>query len=236
MNPADPLVFDFVPAEGSLSKILDFAKIYDYKVVVKPLKGTGGIQVFRCGSVKQIEASVYKVWSQDYGVAVSPLLDVDEEIRVIVLLDKPRLVYRKRRSVVVGDGKSTVEGLLRKEITLCEGSVKHLATALSTLDLKVLKSVPRPDEQVPLEWRHNLGLGAKAEIVDDPEAESLAVATAKALNMKFCSVDVVRLKDQSLLVLEVNSGVMMDSFLVSSTENRLTAKQIYSDIISHSLG
>ena len=236
MNPADPLVFDYIPNTGSMSGILELAARYNYDVVVKPLKGTGGINVTRTTTAKEIESAVYKCWSRDYGVAISPFVDIIDEIRVVVFLGSVRLMYRKRRVSVESDGSKTVQDLIREKIASSDPShIRPLAKALCSLSPVELKKVPLPGETVPIEWRHNLGLGASAEVCECPEAAHIAQAAARALNMKFCSVDLVMLSDNSLLVLEVNSGVMMDSFLKSSKENGSIAKQIYTDVITHSL-
>ena len=232
LNPADELVFSYVPRSGTMSNILKFAEQYGYKVVVKPLKGTGGICVFKACSPKEVEAAVYKVWSRDYGVAVSPLLDIVAEIRVIVYNQHHRLVYRKNRIAVTGDGQQAVKDLLVEAMrTSSDGMAKNYAQALANLTLKDLADVPVVNQRVPIEWRHNLGLGASPEIIDHEAAAAIAVSAAKVLGMKFCSVDVIQVADDSLQVLEVNAGVMMDSFLSSSEENRKIAKKIYTDVI-----
>jgi glutathione synthase/RimK-type ligase-like ATP-grasp enzyme len=215
-----------------MSNILKFAEQYSYKVVVKPLKGTGGICVFKTCSPKEVEAAVYKVWSRDYGVAVSPLLDIVAEIRVIVYNGQHRLVYRKNRIILTGDGQRTVKELLVEAIkTSSDDLVKHYAQALAKLTPNDLADIPQENQQVPIEWRHNLGLGASPEIIDHQAAAAIAVLAANVLGMKFCSVDVIQLADDSLQVLEVNAGVMMDSFLSSSDEYRNIARKIYTDVI-----
>ena len=235
MNPADPLVFNYVPETGSISAILKFASQYDYDVAVKPLKGTGGVNVERARSPREIEAAVYKAWSRDYGVAVSPFIEIKEEIRVIVLLGSVRLMYRKQRLSVIGDGISSLEDLIQESMLHHPRSTRQYAKTLSMLSSTELAKVLTKGEEYPMEWRHNLGLGAKPEPYRNTEAEKLALDAVRALNMKFCSVDLVILKDGSLAVLEVNSGVMMDSFLTANSENRGVAKQIYTDVIKYSL-
>ena len=81
-----------------------------------------------------------------------------------------------------------------------------------------------------LEWRHNLGLGAVAEVVTDPETlrkvEQMAVMAARAMDISFASVDIVETKD-GLEVLEVNAGVMMEHFAGQDEEDYGLAKAIY---------
>ena len=81
-----------------------------------------------------------------------------------------------------------------------------------------------------LEWRHNLGLGAVAEIVTDPEilerVEEIAVRAAEALDITFASVDIVE-TPEGLRVLEVNAGVMMEHFAGQNEETYGIAKSVY---------
>ena len=81
-----------------------------------------------------------------------------------------------------------------------------------------------------LEWRHNLGLGAVAYRVTDPEVlqkvEAVAVRAAEAVNIRFASVDVVE-TEEGFQILEVNAGVMMEHFAGQDEEAYETAKSIY---------
>ena len=81
-----------------------------------------------------------------------------------------------------------------------------------------------------LEWRHNLGLGAVAEVVTDPEilrkVEEIAVRAAEALDIAFASVDVID-TPEGLKVLEVNAGVMMEHFAGQDEATYELAKSVY---------
>ncbi|GAB2026180.1 ATP-grasp domain-containing protein [Lactovum odontotermitis] len=77
-------------------------------------------------------------------------------------------------------------------------------------------------------WKHNLGLGAQATIIEpDEKLADLALKTAAALNICFASVDIAECASEGLKVLEVNSGVMMEYFSEQSDENYQIAKEIY---------
>lgn len=83
-------------------------------------------------------------------------------------------------------------------------------------------------------WKHNLGLGAEPIIVEDVELSlklsKLALDTASIINGKFVSVDIIDVLG-NLMVLEVNSGVMMEHFASKSFENYKIAEEIYTDAI-----
>ncbi|MCK1419935.1 ATP-grasp domain-containing protein [Bradyrhizobium sp. 180] len=64
------------------------------------------------------------------------------------------------------------------------------------------------------DWRHNLDGGAKPVLLESGEVRTacvkLAIDAARAIGIAFASIDVVRV-DADWCVLEINSGVMMES-------------------------
>jgi glutathione synthase/RimK-type ligase-like ATP-grasp enzyme len=81
----------------------------------------------------------------------------------------------------------------------------------------------------------NLGLGAKASPIEGatlaqllPMAQQVTQATA----LRLAAVDIVRLADGSLQVMEVNGGVMMEHFLRQSPENKNRAVAVYEAILN----
>lgn len=228
-NPADPLVAGYISAKsGSISQILKCCQEqYNNRVVLKPLKGTGGNGVVRAFNTRDIESAILQLFQKDYGLVVSPYRTILKEIRAIVLFGSVKLMYSKERFGVVGDGFTRLLDLI----------VSHLQSHPSharLVDFGALncEQIPWSSEFIPFEWRHNLGHGASVQIVNDSDASSLAIATATALNMQFCSVDmIITSEDPNYSVLEVNAGVMMDAFASFSDANRVTAKRIYEEAI-----
>ena len=84
-------------------------------------------------------------------------------------------------------------------------------------------------------WRHNLGLGAEPIITEDDEVCSklseLATEASNAVNGKFVSVDIIEV-DGNYMVLEINSGVMMEHFASKTAENYKIAEKIYGDAVN----
>lgn len=85
------------------------------------------------------------------------------------------------------------------------------------------------------DWRFNLHQGAKAEKVQDEGLKERLVALALravwALNLRFCSVDIIKTVDGELLIMEVNSGVMTDGYVAQHPEDAKIVKEIYKDAI-----
>lgn len=90
-----------------------------------------------------------------------------------------------------------------------------------------------------LNWKHNLGQGAKGVPETDPEVLKtlipLAEKTAETLKMCFCSVDIIRTGGE-YLVLEVNGGVMMEHFSGQDENCRRMAKETYRKMIRKMFG
>ena len=99
---------------------------------------------------------------------------------------------------------------------------------------KTLNRIPGAGERILLNWRHNLGQGARALPVRDEETRRevglIARRVFEGLNVRFASVDVVETAE-GLKVLEINSGVMMENFAGQDEESRQIAKEIYRDAI-----
>ena len=54
-------------------------------------------------------------------------------------------------------------------------------------------------------WLNNVAQGAQCHSEQDSAIEALAIAAAKAVDIDYCGVDIMRDKDGQLWVLEVNS-------------------------------
>jgi len=231
LNPSDILVNVLIKGCGSVSRILDFASQCGYHVVLKPVCGTGGNGVMRATNCKEVEQAVLNLFQKYHALVVSPYLQIKREIRLVILNQQVRLVYEKKRPYVIGDGSSSISLLISKQLGSRGSSLGF------PVDLDLAR-IPQKDEVVEVEWRHNLGHGATPVIITNPDKCfcGLAIGAANALNMRFCSVDVIETEAGEYLVLEVNSGVMMDSFISSpDSRSRDIAKSIYTDAIISSL-
>jgi glutathione synthase/RimK-type ligase-like ATP-grasp enzyme len=97
--------------------------------------------------------------------------------------------------------------------------------------------IPDKGEEFFLEWKHNLSHGSKPMILSKDsvsrmdEIHDIAINAARAVGIKFCSVDIVQDCEEKFLVLEINSGIMMDTFITAGKEQREIAKSIYKDAI-----
>lgn len=206
-----PLGLDARPSRAPLLKLLD---AHPEGLVVKPNEGTSGRLVFRTESRLTLDHAVDAIFATSANVAVSPFLDIDEEVRVVVLDGTAQLVYAKQRAAVTGDGTQTLRELV-VAATPPDRLVELIDSLRDEVGDDVLDAIVPAQERRLLNWRHNLDFGADALLLDDGEAReaciALAIAAARAIGIRFASVDVVRAKHR-WQVLEINSGVVMEQF------------------------
>lgn len=174
-------------------------------VVVKPNEGTSGRAVFKVTNRNELDRAVTEVFSSSLGLVIAPYVEIEDEVRVILLDDKPMTVYRKERPQVVGDGLRTL-----RELASEAGHDRQLRE-LTAQEVNAI--VPNGEHRI-LNWRHNLDAGARPVLMEHGEVRAicaqLAVEAAAAIGITFASIDVVRV-DDTWRVLEVNSGVMMEA-------------------------
>lgn len=106
----------------------------------------------------------------------------------------------------VGEVFSMSAGLVISPYVVIEDEVR--VVLLDGVPFVVYSKQRGPD------WRHNLDAGAKPVLLQDGEVRTacvkLATDAANAIGIRFASIDVVRV-DGVWRVLEINSGVMMES-------------------------
>ncbi|NOR60926.1 MAG: hypothetical protein GQ535_00335 [Rhodobacteraceae bacterium] len=222
----EPWKMQFVEKDGNWGEIISLHDFYGGRTVIKQNDGTGGRSVFLIENRNELEAAVLDIFSKENSVALSPFLEIDHEIRFYVSQGQVVLCYEKLRPFVIGDGTSSVFDLAE----------------LSSIDLKSSNfeeiewnHVPSKDEKYLLNWRHNLGGGAglkrlKSDIF--PEACDLALNAFRTLGLKLASVDVV-FANGNWLVLEVNTGIMIEKAYQIGAISRVEAQEIYDEMLSH---
>ncbi|MGV7216218.1 ATP-grasp domain-containing protein [Bradyrhizobium sp. UFLA05-112] len=172
-------------------------------LVVKPNEGTAGRSVLKVTSSAELERAVSEIFAMSLGLVIAPYVEIEDEVRVVLLDKTPLVVYRKERPSVVGDGVQTL-----RELAGTMPKVK-----LDDLDAHALDTVVPNGERRVLTWRHNLDAGAKPVLIEGGETRrvcaKLAIDAAGAIGITFASIDLVRV-DGAWQVLEINSGVMME--------------------------
>ena len=209
----NPELNAFVPPRRSWEAMLQLLRQYPKGIVVKPNEGTSGKSVFWVSAEPALELAVKRIFSAHMALAVSPYLDIEDEVRVVVLDGAPLVVYAKSRAQVVGDGQRSLLALALDTVPAARRSTV-LPGLFADLDKAALDAIVPAGERRVLNWRHNLETGAEPVLLQEGETRdacvTLAARAAQAIGIRFASVDVVR-ANGNWQVLEVNSGVMMEA-------------------------
>lgn len=213
-----PAMDKYCPDSGNWQKMVGLLKKYkDVGIVCKPNKGTGGRNVYKVRNQKELEFAVWKIFDSSNSMSISRFYNIDNEFRVLMLGDEVQYIFRKIRPYIIGDGIHSI-----RELTL------DLDSGIAISDEINLKSIPSTGEKVDLSWKHNLGQGATPEIVSRGSdifrvLSALAKRCVAALGLGFVSIDIIQTEGK-YLVLEINSGVMIEKFSAYSEECRVQVK------------
>jgi len=218
----------FSSPEGDWDAIKNKFTAWNKDVILKTNRGTGGANVVRCQSQKEIEVALTKLFMVSDAIIMNPYVEVLEEFRCVMYREELMIMYRKQRPEVTGDGVRTIRQLVMDAYldTQSELVLRHMNTNYSMMD------IPKMGEVCKLQWQHNLGRGATPVLIHKPIQEVVDVSkkAANALGVDFCSVDVIK-TNNGYQIMEVNGGVMMKHFSTFSEENFQRAVAIYERVI-----
>jgi D-alanine-D-alanine ligase-like ATP-grasp enzyme len=208
-----PQMNEVMPPQRSWEAMIAILRESPNGIVVKPNEGTSGDSVFKVSSETELELAVHRIFSSSLSLAISPCLDIENEVRVVLMDQRPLVVYSKSRPAIVGDGMHSM-----LELALAATPAKMRATMLSAmvgdLDSAALDSIPLSGERRLLSWRHNLDKGAQPVLLEEGKIRDacveIAAQAANAIGIRFSSIDVVQVNG-SWQILEINSGVMMEA-------------------------
>ena len=209
----NPRLNAHIPPQGSWEAMVDLLDRSPRGIVIKPNEGTSGRDVFLATRRPALELAVNKIFASHLSLAISPYVEIEDEVRVILIDDVPAVVYRKDRPAVAGDGKHSL-----LELALAATPPERRSTVLpgmlADLDRAELDAILPLGQRRVLNWRHNLDSGATPVVLQEGEIRQacvrLAIRAARTIGIRFASVDVVRV-DGDWRVLEINSGVMMEA-------------------------
>lgn len=176
---SNPELIDYSPNDGIWHKLYDLLDKYG-ALVCKSNKGSGGRNMFRVRNKRELEYAVHSLFKNHSAMAVSPYYPIRNEYRCIVLNNEVELIYRKQRPYVIGDGKATVKTLLGQNREFIDIDVDN------ELDIT---QIPDVGEKIEISWKHNLGQGAKPEIIRQGELydqlSCFAMMIAKEIDINF---------------------------------------------------
>lgn len=201
---------------------------YNQNVVLKPNNGTCGNNVLHICEYDKLKSEYNKLISKYYSVDICPFYEIESEYRVIYLPTKQH-IYKKVKPIITGDGVHSVKELLIEFNSEYFGDERNLKNENISADY-----IPKFGEKIEYEWRFNLSRGAKIADVDDEEKNILMNMInniIKVINLKFVSIDIVKLTNNQYMVMEINSGVMMENLVKLQDDGIQIAKSVYGEAI-----
>jgi glutathione synthase/RimK-type ligase-like ATP-grasp enzyme len=192
-------------------------------IVVKANRGLGGHHVFRAHNAPELFAAVQAVNRAGRAGVVSPLVEAEAEIRVIIgtcprtLQPRVELILEKQPLVVVGTGEDTLQQLLQKSGIREEVRERVLAEelALDASDKTSMDTILPVNVSKRCGWKHNVSCGGSVKMLDSasmPGVTQLATTIAAKLGLRFGAVDFFLTHGKALQVLEMNTLVTTDLF------------------------
>lgn len=218
-----PHMFRFTGGNGNWKEVMELLEKYK-DLVCKDNQGTGGHLVYRVKSQRRLEEAAAEIFSKSDAMAVSPYYEIQQEYRVILLDGEVMIVFTKERMFLEGNGRDSLRILYGKYL------LEHPECSEIMPSAKNFDRVLKAGERYYFQWKHNLGQGALAYVVEDTRLKEklgeLAAKTLQALGLRFASVDIICCPE-GWKVLEVNSGVMMENLAGVDEGCYKMAKEIY---------
>lgn len=200
------------------------------EVIVKSNIGTCGNEVFKVSNMPDLIDKLDELLQKNSPVCLSPYYHIKNEYRVIILNNEVKLIYGKKRPIIIGNGVKTILELLQ------EFNPNYYSKQNNLSDLNInLDRVLENNETLEIGFKFNLSRGSTIFDIDNNLKEKLsnmALSIALKLDIKFASIDIIETNDD-FLVLEINSGVMMDNFMKLHENGKEIAKSIYKEAIGY---
>ena len=206
--------------------VLNYFKKNNNTLIVKGNIGTCGKCVYLVKDEKSLFEKLDLLLCSQESISLCPYYDILNEYRVIVLNNEARVIYGKVRPVIKGDGIHTVLELAIQFNEFYRNNTDRI---------KNPNYIPKLNEEIELNYQFNLSNGAImfTDINEELKKQiiSLALSVTKCLNITFGSVDIIYTRNHQLLVLEANSGVMMNNFIKLNKDGYDIAYRLYRDAV-----
>ena len=139
------------------------------------------------------------------------------------------LSYKKNLPYIIGNGKDTIYQLIKQKYTDSSHSF------FQEISDNIHEQIPHYGEKVIVGWRFNLSQGAESSPIVSSTTlkiiQDISLKAANAIHINFSSVDVIETFDGEFLVMEINSGVVLNQFIEDNFQDYNIAKKIYGNAI-----
>ncbi|MEI8130619.1 MAG: cyanophycin synthetase [bacterium] len=241
---------EWAEAIGSTHKNIDAAYIFAQKigfpVVVKPNSGSQGSGVSLVHNKKELYQAMRSIFKRDRVALVQKALQ-GKDYRIVVLDDRVISAYERIPLNVLGDGKSTIEKLLKEKQR--KFIVEHRDTQIKMTDPRIkiklehqgktFRSVPAHGERVYLLDNANLSTGGDSIDVTEkihPDFKKVAVRLTRDMNLRLCGVDImidgdISQSPKKYWVLEINAAPGLDHYVKLGKAQEKIVENLYLQVL-----
>lgn len=224
------------------------ARKIGFPVIVKPNSGSQGVGVSLVHNRQEFYRAVRAVFKRDKIVLVQELV-CGTDYRIVVLDEKVISVYERIPLNIVGDGRSTINQLLKAKQEQFIASNRD--TQIKTDDPRIVaklkhqglsfRSIPTKDQKIYLLDNANLSTGGDSVDVTDkihPDFKELAVKLTRDMGLRLCGVDLIVEGDISqkpniFWVLEINSAPGLDHYVRIGKAQEQITEALYLEVLKH---
>jgi glutathione synthase/RimK-type ligase-like ATP-grasp enzyme len=181
---SNPVLADYVPAAGLQEAMRAVLRQYPRGVVVKPNEGTSGRLVFKVSSEAELDDAARKIFASQLSLAISPYVEIAEEVRVVLIDDAPLAVYAKQRGA---DWRHNLD-LGARPVLLPAGAARDacVALAISAAHAIGIRFASIDIVGVAGEWKVlEINSGVMMETLGQHHRELVQTAYAAALDKLF---------------------------------------------------
>ena len=214
--------------ENYIEKVKMMLEENNNRLIIKANDSCQGRDVYFANNEKTAQKVIEKMFEENKdSISLCPFVDIDYEYRVVVLDNEILYLYKKKKPFVVGDGKRTIRELINSKYS------KDIEfTFVKGLDFNF---IPKENEEIIISWKHNLSGGAEPVLVENDEnidkIKDIAIKSAKAIGIRFATVDIACTIQKEFSVVEINGSVCMNKFAELIPNGYKIAKEIYSKAI-----
>ena len=240
---------EIIKSKRTIATAVNYSKKLGFPVIVKPNSKSQGSGVALVSNQKELISALRKIFKGDRVAIVERYLP-GRDYRVVVLDGKIISAYERIPLSVVGDGKSSILGLLEKKQKLFEKQNRDTRINFADPRLKIklkkqgytLRSISPRGEQIFLLDNANLSTGGDALDVTGtihPKFSKIAIALTRDMGLKMAGVDIMvtkgnitkNQKDCRYYIIEINAAPGLDHYVTTGRAQRQNVEKMYLKVL-----
>lgn len=194
-------------------------------VVVKINNGSEGKDVYHIKDKNELNKVMDHLFMKNYSISICPYYNVINEYRLVVLNNEVKLIYKKIKPRVIGDGIKSVNDLL-KEFNPYYFKDKDISNDILPYNKEYL-----------YDWKFNLSRGSICSVDIEDRTKKIcfdvALDVVSKTGISFATIDIIELSNSEFFVLEVNSGVTISKCINFIPSGYKIAKEIYKEAVGY---